>query len=1319
MSFNKIKIEALTFVLLFLSISAIFSQNEILVAEAEAENADLFGVNINNSIPGYSGTGYVTGLDEVDDKFIFTVYLPEQNFYTLVIRYNGSNGAKSQKLSINNRPASSVWFPETESWENLEAGKFLLEEGENTITIIKDWGWTHFDKIEVYQAEKNVFNIANNLVDENATEETRNLYEFLKLQFGYRMISGQTTSYFTELKEIAGATPIINNDDFSNYTEGYPYKWDNGHVFGAVDDGRVNRMIQWYKSTNTKGIVAFQWHWHSPSGGQPGNNNFYTDNTSFDIREAVKEGTEEYNLIIRDIDAIAAQLKKFDDEKIPVIFRPLHEAGGGWFWWGAKGPEPCKKLYDLIFDRIKNHHQLHNIIWVWSTPETDWYPGNDKVDIIGYDSYPGEYNYTTQKPMFDKLFSLTKGEKLIAMTENGPIPDPDECFVQDAPWLWFMSWDKLVESQNTSEHIQQVFDNNHVITLESNNARTDNLWRSSLYPEDWSPGYSDGEGRFLHDFSYAGYHQGEKEIPFIENNLVDVTQPPYNADNKGRTEVTSIIQQALDEVGQMGGGVVYLPAGMYLVNPGNNESALRIKYSNTIIRGAGTDSTFLLNNTTSMREKSIIWLMGDWCTWANDSETTTKLKSDLLYPTRIIPVESVEEFQEGDNIILRTDGTQAFIEEHNMAGVWEDWAARVMFLREIDSIDAKNNLIYIDSPTRYFMKKRDNARIYKAKEHIVECGVENLSIGNIQSEKAGWDEEAYSTPGNGAYDVHASYAICVKYAQNCWIKNVNTYQPDTNSDDFHLLSNGILLDQSRNITVDSCFFQKPQYEGGGGNGYMFTLSSNDCLIKNCRGNDSRHNYDFKFPHSNGNVIYNCIGENSKYASDFHMYLSMSNLIDNFSVDKDYLESTFRPYGGSVVHGYTSTQSVFYNTKGLAYHPNKQYIIESKQFGNGYVIGTSGEATKVMLDPVQGTVNGYSYNSSPRDFVEGIGTGVDLYPHSLYLDQLKKRMQANTSLPKYKVTINIIQSDTEEPLSDCQIQLLNQQKITDGSGKAVFNSADGLLIIDLAKENFFTQTNKQILIYSDTTLTFRLVPEEYNVTISVHDNSTGQIFEGVPITFSNTNEVTNSLGEAYFTVPGGTFEYSVNKQLFENVSGTVEIKSDTTIYFYLVRTNANIKFKLTEENSTTPINKATIILGNDTLITSALGIANFRNLLVDTTYSYLISKGGYVDVTGNLYLKNDTTVNLELIGYPTVSGAVNDNKFRIWPNPANNEITVQLPDKFINGNIEILDANGEILKKIQIKSGNKISIFVNDLSSGIYLLKAESDNIQFRRVFIKI
>ncbi|HSI09085.1 MAG TPA: hypothetical protein VK985_10920, partial [Rariglobus sp.] len=63
-------------------------------------------------------------------------------------------------------------------------------------------------------------------------------------------------------------------------------------------------------------------------------------------------------------------------------------------------------------------------------------------------------------------------------------------------------------------------------------------WRSSLYPENWKPGFTDAQGRFLHDFSYAGYHAGERPLPVKTNNVIDVTKPPYNADPRGTVDAT-------------------------------------------------------------------------------------------------------------------------------------------------------------------------------------------------------------------------------------------------------------------------------------------------------------------------------------------------------------------------------------------------------------------------------------------------------------------------------------------------------------------------------------------------------------------------------------------------------------------------------------------------------------------------------------------------------------------------------------------------------------------------------------------------------------
>ncbi|OBZ14945.1 hypothetical protein A8L34_13775 [Bacillus sp. FJAT-27264] len=111
---------------------------------------------------------------------------------------------------------------------------------------------------------------------------------------------------------------------------------------------------------------------------------------------------------------------------------------------------------------------------------------------------------------------------------------------------------------------------------------------------------------------------------------------------------------------------------------------------------------------------------------------------------------------------------------------------------------------------------------------------------------------------------------------------------------------------------------------------------------------------------------------------------MANLFDSMTMNGDYLEAVYRPYG-TIQHGWTTTQSVFWNTTGNSYLSGQSVIVKSKQFGNGYVIGTRGAANAVeYLVPANDA-------SAPQDFVEGIGTSADLVPQSLYLDQKAKRL----------------------------------------------------------------------------------------------------------------------------------------------------------------------------------------------------------------------------------------------------------------------------------------------------------------------------------------
>ncbi len=890
------------------------------------------------------------------------------------------------------------------------------------------------------------------------------------------------------------------------------------------------------------------------------------------------------------------------------------------------------------------------------------------------------------------------------MTENGPIPDPAACFAADAPWSWFMSWSNLVNEQNSAGHLQDVYDDTMVITLESADLPAVYEWRSSLYPEDWKPGYTDKQGRFLHDFSFAGYKAGETAIPRISGPVVDITKAPYQADRSGTDDVTAIIQQALDDVGSSGGGVVYLPAGTYRIKaPASGDYALRIRYDSTVLRGAGPDSTFLFHDETFLRQKNIIEVYGQYAGWRHSTGVTSPITADLTEPTRILPVKSVEGFTPGDLVVVRATPTEAFMEEHGMGGIWTpDAFEGLAFLRRIDSVDVEKNVLIIDAPTRYTLKTRDTAIVTHAGKHITECGIEDLSVGNRENPKEGWDEETYNTEGTGAWDVHFSHVIQFRYGLNCWVKNVHTYKPAGNTRDVHILSNGLSMVQSRFITVDSCDFEKPQYEGGGGNGYMYTLEGNDCLITNSRGNDGRHNFDFKFPYSNGNVIQNCRAEHSKYASDFHMYLSMANLFDHCTVNGDFLESVFRPYGGDAIHGYSSTQSVFYNTVGEAYHPGNDCIVDSRQFGWGYVIGTSGPADAVNLTPVSGTLNGYSFDTWPEDMLEGEGRGEGLSPVSLYDDQLARRLARPKGPARHDVTVMVMDEAADTVLPGSRVIIYNDTLLTDAEGKAAFSAVYESFILSAEKDYYEPVDQKQIVVPGDTMLTVRLKRQEFRTTITVLDARTHEPFAGLEVDLGQNRATTDDLGAAEFRVGAGPNPYSISLGSYRPEEGTLIIVSDTAFTLSLTRTAAMVIFRV--KSDTAFPGGATVRLEGDSLMTDATGQAEFTSLPVDSGYHYLVRRDEYDTKEGFFNLVTDTTIEITLQRLPTgIRLSSTTGGIRIWPNPAEGVISGS-PENFSGpGRVKIWDLRGNAICVQDIET-LPFSVDLKGLSPGMYILQ---------------
>lgn len=520
-------------------------------------------------------------------------------------------------------------------------------------------------------------------------------------------------------------------------------------------------------------------------------------------------------------------------------------------------------------------------------------------------------------------------------------------------------------------------------------------WQSSLYPESWTPPedaafYTDA---LIQDFSYAGYQRGETTIPTIADPIYNVTDPAYNADPTDNNDDTAAIQTAIDDAAAAGGGVVYLPAGTYRVDPGANGSALRIQDSNIVLRGDGVGQTFLLNTSYQMRTKKVLLIRPS----STNTGSGVAITTDLLNPTRRIPVADASGFNVGDMVRLEWSFTQEWIDEHNQGGFWSGTSgpSDAEYLREVLAVDTNADWIEVDVPTRYSMKARDSATVYPLSGMISNVGVEDLSIGNVQHPGTSWGSNDYSTPGTPAYDVHASWLISVEDTYDSWITGVESLQASGNTTTCHMLSNGLRLLRSFRVTVADVAMRRSQYGGGGGNGYMYRIQhSHENLIRDSIAEFSRHGFVISHAGTSGNVFLRCedrdtkrsTGSSGSYStngsgSDHHMHFSHSNLFDQCSVHNSFYTASHRGTSGTVPHGLSSAHGVYWNTSGSGSYGT---IVRSEQGRYGYIIGTSGSQ--------DGASNPTGGNTSPADILEGIGAGATLEPQSLYGDQLSKRMQ---------------------------------------------------------------------------------------------------------------------------------------------------------------------------------------------------------------------------------------------------------------------------------------------------------------------------------------
>ncbi|MBM6993206.1 MAG: cellulase family glycosylhydrolase [Prevotella sp.] len=305
------------------------------------------------------------------------------------------------------------------------------------------------------------------LADAAASDATKNLYRYLKLNYGSKTLSSvmSDVSWNHDVADAiygkTGKYPAINCYDFIHISV------PDGN--GWINYNNLTPVTEW---ADAGGLVSLMWHFNVPISetttvGNDGSG-VTTDpsETTFKASNALVSDTWENRWFYEQMDRVVNVMLRLQDAGIVALWRPFHEAAGNsmlksgaswataWFWWGADGADTYRKLWQTMFTYFQSKG-VHNLVWVWTSQnyngdsssydnDDSWYPGDDYVDVVARDLYG--FTAAQQKTEFTEL-QTRYPDKLITLGECGTNTDTGtstadvaEAWNAGAKWAWFMPW---------------------------------------------------------------------------------------------------------------------------------------------------------------------------------------------------------------------------------------------------------------------------------------------------------------------------------------------------------------------------------------------------------------------------------------------------------------------------------------------------------------------------------------------------------------------------------------------------------------------------------------------------------------------------------------------------------------------------------------------------------------------------------------------------------------------------------------------------------------------------------------------------------------
>lgn len=313
-----------------------------------------------------------------------------------------------------------------------------------------------------------------------------------------------------------------------------------------------------------------------------------------------------------------------------------------------------------------------------------------------------------------------------------------------------------------------------LVVFTSCNAQKSKVWA------DFVDSKKQGKTPILPDFSYAGYAHGEKGIPTITDAAFNVID--YGGIPNDEISDKAAIKKAISAAEKNGGGIIYFPAGRYVINDLNDSLVpILIKKSNIVFRGEKEDTlktTLFFMSELPAKDTTKLWTTPYALMTKPPKKMRKRLTKIVGHANReshSVAVKNVSKINIGDWVVVSLLSNDRDLVEKDIAplAVDEKWTTilnKGVKINEKHQVKAINgNVLTFKEPLHYTIDPKYDWEILEF-PHLENIGFENIVF------EGNWKKKFVhhkSIEHDGGWSILKLNGVVNSWVRNCVFKNVS------------------------------------------------------------------------------------------------------------------------------------------------------------------------------------------------------------------------------------------------------------------------------------------------------------------------------------------------------------------------------------------------------------------------------------------------------------------------------------------------------------------------------------------------------------------